>query len=215
MFFKTLLSKVSNKTLLLSSTVGATSGFITLKKTDEKQTDDNDQLSKMMLFTGQSHPQFAKSVADKIGIKMSRMTPETFSNSEHSLQIKESVHGKDVYIVQTGRGGPQGDSELMEVLTMIHTAKINSAKSVTVVLPNYPFARSDKVDKPRTPIMARLVADLLTTAGADHLVTMDLHAGQIQGFFSIPVDNIFASPAIYDWYDFLQIVRYDNDYFQD
>ena len=127
------------------------------------------------------------------------MTPETFSNSEHSLQIKESVHGKDVYIVQTGRGGPQGDSELMEVLTMIHTAKINSAKSVTVVLPNYPCARSDKVDKPRTPIMARLVADLLTTAGADHLVTMDLHAGQIQGFFSIPVDNIFASPAIYDW----------------
>ena len=87
---------------------------------------------------------------------------------------------------------------------MIHTAKINSAKSVTVVLPNYPCARSDKVDKPRTPIMARLVADLLTTAGADHLVTMDLHAGQIQGFFSIPVDNIFASPAIYDWYLGLQ-----------
>ena len=104
---------------------------------------------------------------------------------------------------------------------MIHTAKINSAASVTVVLPNYPFSRSDKVmtnqnqksshkpirhlfanlkvDKPRSPIMARLVADLLTTAGADHLVTMDLHAGQIQGFFSIPVDNLFASPAIGNW----------------
>ena len=109
------------------------------------------------------------------------------------------MNGKDVYIVQTGRGGPQGDSELMEVLTMIHTAKINSAASVTVVMPNYPFARADKVDKPRSPIMARLVADLLTTAGADHLVTMDLHAGQIQGFFSIPVDNLFASPAIYNW----------------
>ena len=109
------------------------------------------------------------------------MTQEVFSNSEHSVQIKESVNGRDVYIVQTGRGGPQADSDLMEVLTMVHTAKINSARSVTVVLPNYPCGRADKVDKPRTPIMARLVADLLTTAGADHVVTMDLHAGQIQG----------------------------------
>ena len=127
------------------------------------------------------------------------MTQEVFSNSEHSVQIKESVNGRDVYIVQTGRGGPQADSDLMEVLTMVHTAKINSARSVTVVLPNYPCGRADKVDKPRTPIMARLVADLLTTAGADHVVTMDLHAGQIQGFFSVPVDNLFASPAIHDW----------------
>ena len=127
------------------------------------------------------------------------MISETFSNKEHSVQISESVNGRDVYIVQTGAGGPQGDSDLLEVLTMIHTAKINSAASVTVVLPNYPFARADKVDKPRTPIMAKLVADLLTTAGADHVVTMDLHAGQIQGFFSIPVDNLFASPAITTW----------------
>ena len=109
------------------------------------------------------------------------MAQEIFSNSEQSVQIKESVNGRDVYIVQTGRGGPQADSDLLEVLTMIHTAKINSARSVTVVLPNYPCGRADKVDKPRTPIMARLVADLLTTAGADHVVTMDLHAGQIQG----------------------------------
>lgn len=134
-----------------------------------------------------------------MGVPVGNMILETFSNKEHSVQISESVNGKDVYIVQTGAGGPQGDSDLLEVLTMIHTAKINSASSVTVVLPNYPFARADKVDKPRTPIMAKLVADLLTTAGADHVVTMDLHAGQIQGFFTVPVDNLFASPAITHW----------------
>ena len=82
---------------------------------------------------------------------------------------------------------------------LLLTLQINSARSVTVVLPNFPFARADKVDKPRTPIMAKLVADLVTKAGADHIVTMDLHAGQIQGFFSVPVDNLFASPAITAW----------------
>ena len=116
-----------------------------------------------MFFSGQSHPEFTKKIASRMGVPVGNMILETFSNKEHSVQISESVNGKDVYIVQTGAGGPQGDSDLLEVLTMIHTAKINSASSVTVVLPNYPFARADKVDKPRTPIMAKLVADLLTT----------------------------------------------------
>ena len=94
------------------------------------------------------------------------MIPETFSNEEHSVQVKgaemyhllqisESVNGKDVYIVQTGAGGDQGDSDLVQLLAMVHTARINSAASITVILPNYPFARADKVDKPRTPIMAK------------------------------------------------------------
>lgn len=120
-------------------------------------------MERMILFGGQSHPAFTRTLADRLGVEVrvtgqqmssspnvcqvGSMQQETFSNKEHSLQIQESVHGKDVYIVQTGRGGPLGDSELVEVLTMVHTAKINSAASVTVVMPNYPFSRSDKVTK--------------------------------------------------------------------
>jgi len=168
-------------------------------ETEQRTYPSTPRMANMALFSGSSHPKFAKGLADRLGLQVGTMVQETFGNQEHSVQISESVNGRDVYIVQSGAGGAQGDSDLVQLLAMVHTARINSAASITVVIPNYPFARADKVDKPRTPIMAKLVADLLSAAGADHVVTMDLHAGQIQGFFSVPVDNLFASPAITHW----------------
>merc|ERR1712121_17479 len=105
--------------------------------------------------------------------------------------------GEDVYIVQTG-GGEVNDN-LMELLIMINACKIASACRVTAVIPSFPYARQDKKDKSRAPISAKLVANMLSVAGADHIITMDLHASQIQGFFDIPVDNLYAEPAVLKW----------------
>lgn len=114
-----------------------------------------------------------------------------------SVEIKESVRGEDVYIVQSGSG--EVNDNLMEMLIMINACKIASASRVTAVIPCYPYARQDKKDKSRAPISAKLVANMLSVAGADHIITMDLHASQIQGFFDIPVDNLYAEPAVLKW----------------
>merc|ERR1712121_597709 len=120
-----------------------------------------------------------------------------FSNQETSVEIQESVRGEDVYIVQSGCGDI--NDNLMELLIMIRAVRIASAARVTAVIPCFPYARQDKKDKSRAPISAKLVANMLSVAGADHIITMDLHASQIQGFFDIPVDNLYAEPAVLKW----------------
>ena len=134
---------------------------------------------------GSSHPAFTQKVCDKIGIPNGNITTKKFSNKETSVKIGESVRGDDVYIVQSGCG--EVNDNLMELLMTINACKIASADRVTAVIPYFPYARQDKTDKSRAPISAKLVANMLTEAGANHIITMDLHSQQIQGFFDIPV----------------------------
>lgn len=118
-----------------------------------------------------------------------------YSNKETSVTIGESVRDEDVYIIQTGCGEDEINDFLMELLIMISACKTASARRITAVIPNFPYARQDKKDKSRAPITAKLIANLLQTAGCNHVITMDLHASQIQGFFRIPVDNLYAEPS--------------------
>merc|ERR1712121_395124 len=119
---------------------------------------------------------------------------QKFANGETNVEIGESVRGEDVYIVQSGCG--EINDNLMELLIMINACKIASAHKVTAVIPCFPYARQDKKDKSRAPITAKLVANMLSISGADQIITMDLHASQIQGFFDIPVGNLYAEPAV-------------------
>ncbi|XP_064401827.1 ribose-phosphate pyrophosphokinase 1-like [Halichondria panicea] len=150
------------------------------------------------LFTGNSNPELAQGIAIRLGLpELSKVSVTKFSNKETCVEIGESVRGEDVYIVQSGSG--EVNDNLMELLIMINACKIASAVRVTAVIPCYPYARQDKKDKSRAPISAKLVANMLSVAGADHIITMDLHASQIQGFFDIPVDNLYAEPAVLKW----------------
>ncbi|VEL11818.1 unnamed protein product [Protopolystoma xenopodis] len=153
------------------------------------------------IFAGSSNSDLAKRIADRIGIQLGKVTLKKFSNQETwyalFVEVGESVRGEDVYIVQTGSG--EVNDHLMELLIMINACKIASSCRVTAVLPCFPYARQDKKDKSRAPISAKLVANMLSVAGADHIITMDLHASQIQGFFDIPVDNLYAEPAVIKW----------------
>ncbi|XP_054724361.1 ribose-phosphate pyrophosphokinase 2-like isoform X2 [Uloborus diversus] len=149
------------------------------------------------VFSGTSHPELARKVVDRLGIPLGRAVLKKFSNQETSVEIKESVRGEDVYIIQSACG--EVNDNLMELLIMINACKIASASRVTAVIPLFPYSRQDKKDKSRAPITAKLVANMLTVAGADHIITMDLHASQIQGFFDIPVDNLYAEPAVIKW----------------
>jgi ribose-phosphate pyrophosphokinase len=155
------------------------------------------KMPNIKLFCGSSHPDLARRIAERLGIELGKTTLKKFSNQETSVEIGESVRGEDVYIIQTGSG--EINDHLMELLIMINACKIASAYRVTAVIPCFPYARQDKKDKSRAPISAKLVANMLSVAGADHIITMDLHASQIQGFFDIPVDNLFAEPAIIKW----------------
>merc|ERR1739838_337415 len=141
-----------------------------------------------------SHPELARSIAKRVDKPLVEVVSKQFSNRESRVEIKESIRGADVYIVQSGCGDI--NDNLMELLIMIHACKIASAHRVTAVIPLFPYARQDKKDKSRAPITGKLVANMLSTAGADHIITMDLHASQIQGFFDIPVDNLYAEPAV-------------------
>ncbi|GAU91087.1 hypothetical protein RvY_03408 [Ramazzottius varieornatus] len=155
------------------------------------------KMPNIKLFCGSSHPDLGRRIAERLGIELSKTTLSKFSNQETSVEIGESVRGEDVYIIQTAAG--EINDNLIELLIMINACKIASAYRVTAVLPSFPYARQDKKDKSRAPISAKLIANMLTVAGADHIITMDLHASQIQGFFDIPVDNLFAEPAIIKW----------------
>jgi ribose-phosphate pyrophosphokinase len=147
---------------------------------------------RLMVFSGRSHPDLAQNIAEKLGVELGGIELSTFANDETYCRFDESIRGADVFLVQTGCAPV--DKNLMELLVMIQGAKLASAKRITAVVPLFPYARQDRKAKPREPITARLVADMLQLAGADRLLTMDLHAGQIQGFFTIPVDHMTALP---------------------
>ena len=149
------------------------------------------------VFSGNSHQDLAQKICDRLGINQAKVKTQKFANGETNVEIGESVRGEDVYITQSGCG--EVNDNLMELLIMINACKIASAERVTAVIPVYPYSRQDKKDKSRAPISAKLVANMLSVAGADHIITMDLHASQIQGFFDIPVDNLYAEPAVTKW----------------
>ena len=128
----------------------------------------------------------------RLNIPLVPCTVKKFSNGEINVKISESVRDEDVFILQTGCGDV--NDNLMELLILISACKTASARRITAVIPSFPYARMDKKDASRAPITAKLVANMLTTAGADHVITMDLHASQIQGFFDIPVDNLYTEP---------------------
>lgn len=143
------------------------------------------------VFTGSAHPQFAREVVKHLGIPLSEAAVNRFSDGEISVQIGESVRGRDIFVIQP-TCAPANDT-LMELLIMIDALKRSSTNSINVVIPYFGYARQDRKAAPRVPITAKLVADLLQRAGATRIITMDLHAGQIQGFFDIPVDNLYGS----------------------
>ncbi len=147
---------------------------------------------RLMVFAGRSHEELAQRIAEKLGLELGAIALETFANGETYCRYEESIRGADVFLLQTGC--EPVDRNLMELLFMIQAAKLASAKRITAVMPLYPYARQDRKAKPREPISSRLVADMLQLAGADRVLTMDLHAGQVQGFFTIPVDHMTALP---------------------
>lgn len=148
----------------------------------------------LKIFTGNSNPELAQRICDMLEIPLGRALVGTFSDGEIRVEIAENVRGADVFVVQSG-AHPVND-HLMELLVMVDAFKRASARRITAVMPYYSYARQDRKNKPRVPITARLVADLITRVGAQRILTMDLHAGQIQGFFDIPVDNLYASPIL-------------------
>jgi ribose-phosphate pyrophosphokinase len=152
---------------------------------------------KIRIFCGNSNPDLAVNICGKLGIPLSQAKVKTFSDGEIRVEIGENVRGRDVYIVQSTCSPT--NNNLMELLIMMDALKRASAAKITTVIPYYGYARQDRKVAPRSPITSKLVADLLTTAGADRVVTVDLHAGQIQGFFDIPVDNLYAAPEILDY----------------
>jgi ribose-phosphate pyrophosphokinase len=147
---------------------------------------------RLMVFSGRSHKPLAERIAEQLNVELGEIELHTFGNGETYCRYDESIRGADLFLVQTGC--EPVDQNLMELLLMIQAAKLASAKRITAVVPWYPYARQDRKAKPREPISARLVADMLQLAGADRVLTMDLHAGQIQGFFTIPVDHMTSLP---------------------
>lgn len=148
----------------------------------------------MRLFAGNSNPPLARDIGHAIEIPLGEAIVETFSDGEIRVEIKENVRGCDVFVIQSTC--QPGNDNLMELLIMLDAFKRASAKRITAVIPYYGYARQDRKVAPRVPISAKLVADLITTAGASRMLTMDLHSGQIQGFFNIPVDNLYAAPVL-------------------
>lgn len=155
-------------------------------------------MDKLAVFTGNAHPGLAKDICKYLKIKLSTALVTRFSEGEIRVQIDENVRGKDVFVVQPTSSPP--NDNLMELLIMIDALKRASSQRITAVIPYFGYARQDRKDQPRVPITAKLVANLLTTAGADRVLTMDLHAGQIQGFFDIPVDHLFAANIFIDYF---------------
>ena len=149
------------------------------------------------IFTGSAHPALGQAIARSLGVSIGRAHLARFSDGEVWFQIQDNVRGADVFVVQP-TSQPVNEN-LMELLVMLDAFKRSSASRITAVIPYYGYARQDRKDKPRVPISAKLVADLLSTAGTDRVLTMDLHAAQIQGFFDVPVDHLFAAPVIIDY----------------
>jgi len=153
-------------------------------------------LSEIRLFAGNANVPLARAVAERLGAPLGHARVSRFSDLETQVEIEDNVRGRDVFVLQP-TSQPAND-HLMELLVMADACKRASAGRITAVIPYYGYARQDRKVAPRAPITAKLVADLLTTAGVDRVLTMDLHAGQIQGFFDIPVDNLYAGPTLRD-----------------
>src|SRR5437879_12749042 len=148
----------------------------------------------LRVFCGNANPALAERIASELGVELGLITVKQFSDGEICVKIEESARGLDVFIVQPTCHPV--NNNLMELLIMIDAFRRASARRITVVLPYYGYARQDKKVKPREPVTARLVADLITHAGASRVLCLDLHAGQIQGFFDLPVDHLYAGPLI-------------------
>jgi ribose-phosphate pyrophosphokinase len=151
----------------------------------------------LRIFTGSAHPALGQAIARSLGVPLGKAHLSRFSDGEVWFQIQDNVRGADVFVVQP-TSQPVNEN-LMELLVMLDAFKRSSASRITAVIPYYGYARQDRKDRPRVPISAKLVADLLSTAGTDRVLTMDLHAAQIQGFFDVPVDHLFAAPVIIDY----------------
>src|ERR671926_1754838 len=152
----------------------------------------------LKIFTGNASPQLARDICKNLGLELGQAKVKYFSDGEVYLQIQENVRGADVFVIQSTC--TPVDRHLMEVLLMIDALKRSSAQRITAVLPYYGYARQDRKDKPRMPISAKLVAGLLERAGANRVLALDLHAAQIQGFFDIPVDHLFAAPVMVEYF---------------
>ncbi len=150
----------------------------------------------MKIFSGSAHPELTRGIADVLGVPVGQAKLRRFPDSEVSFQIEENIRGTDVFVVQPT--SPPVDQHIMELLVMIDAFRRSSAARITAVIPYYGYARQDRKDKPRVPISAKLVANILSAAGTNRVLTMDLHKAQIQGFFDIPVDHLFAAPVIID-----------------
>jgi ribose-phosphate pyrophosphokinase len=151
----------------------------------------------LRIFSGNANPALAHEICAYLGTKLGEATVGSFSDGEVRVKIEENVRGGDIFVVQSSCQ-PVNDS-LMELLIIIDALKRSSANRITAVIPYFGYARQDRKDQPRVPISAKLVADLISTAGTDRVLTMDLHAGQIQGFFNLPVDHLYALPVLLDY----------------
>ena len=152
----------------------------------------------MILFSGNGNKPLAKEICENLNVRLGDATVERFSDSETSVKIKQDVRGKDIFIIQPT--APPVNDNLMELLIIIDALRRASARRITAVLPYYGYARQDRKDQPRVPITAKLVANIVTVAGANRVLTIDLHAGQIQGFFDIPLDNLYAINVFIDYF---------------
>ena len=150
----------------------------------------------MKIFSGSAHPELTREIAEFLGLPVGQAKLRRFPDSEVSFQIDENIRGTDVFVIQPT--SPPVDQHIMELLVMIDAFRRSSAARITAVIPYYGYARQDRKDKPRVPISAKLVANILSAAGTNRVLTMDLHKPQIQGFFDIPVDHLFAAPVIID-----------------
>ncbi len=155
-------------------------------------------MKKLKVFSGNSNPILAKEICDSLGIPVGQAIVTTFSDGEIYVKISENVRGNQVFVIQSFSSPV--NTNLMELLILIDALKRASAKEITAVIPYYGYARQDRKDQPRVPITAKLVADLVGTAGAHRVLTVDLHTGQIQGFFNVPVDHLYASPVLLDYF---------------
>jgi len=160
-------------------------------------------MDKLALVTGNAHIDLAKDICKCLKIKLSDCLVGRFSEGEIRVKVEENIRGKDVFVIQPTC--PPVNDNLMELLIVIDALKRASAKRITAVVPYYGYARQDRKDQPRVPITAKLVANLITVAGANRVLTMDLHAGQIQGFFDIPLDHLFAVGVFVDYFEKLKL----------
>ncbi|MGH7236883.1 MAG: ribose-phosphate diphosphokinase [Nitrospiraceae bacterium] len=151
----------------------------------------------LKLFSGNANPALAREICGHLGISLGEATVSSFSDGEIRVRIEENVRGADVFVTQSCC--TPVNTSIIELLIMIDALKRSSAYRITAVIPYFGYARQDRKEQPRVPISAKLMADLITTAGADRVLTMDLHAGQIQGFFNIPVDHLYATPVLLDY----------------